>query len=79
MLVGDSAGGNLAAAVSHYLATVSEMHCTKQYLRAQVFIIRSSQTSLSDDLLYKAKTRSFQNTTILLVVETAQLVENFHK
>ena len=36
MIVGDSAGGNIAAAVSHYLATVSEMHCKTQYLKAQV-------------------------------------------
>lgn len=38
-IIGDSAGGNLAAAVTHYLAEVSEMHCKTQYLKAQVCII----------------------------------------
>lgn len=42
MLVGDSSGGNLAAAVSHYLAEVSEMHCRQNYLKAQV-CIKSAQ------------------------------------
>ena len=36
IVAGDSAGGNLAAAVSHFLAMVSEKHCRQQYLRAQV-------------------------------------------
>ena len=36
IIAGDSAGGNLAAAVSHYLAMVSEKHCRQQYLKAQV-------------------------------------------
>jgi len=43
MIVGDSAGGNLAAAVSHYLATVSEIHCKRQYLKAQILIYPSLQ------------------------------------
>ena len=42
-IIGDSAGGNLAAAVSHYLAVVSEMHCKTQYLKAQVCIICTVQ------------------------------------
>lgn len=37
-IIGDSAGGNLAAAVSHYLAVVSEMHCKTQYLKAQILV-----------------------------------------
>lgn len=36
LVAGDSAGGNLAAAVSHYLAYVGEKHCRKQYLSGQV-------------------------------------------
>lgn len=36
MIAGDSAGGNLAAAVSHYLAVISETVCRRQYLKAQV-------------------------------------------
>lgn len=43
MLVGDSSGGNLAAAVSHYLAEVSEMHCRQNYLRAQILIYPALQ------------------------------------
>ena len=38
IIIGDSAGGNLAAAVSHNLASVSERHCKTQYLKAQVCI-----------------------------------------
>lgn len=38
VLVGDSAGGNLAAAVSHYLAMISEKHCRRNFLRAQILI-----------------------------------------
>lgn len=38
ILVGDSAGGNLAAAVSHYLAVISEKHCRRNFLRAQILI-----------------------------------------
>jgi len=35
-VVGDSAGGNLAAAVSHYLAMISEKYCRRNFLKAQV-------------------------------------------
>ncbi|CAH3119123.1 unnamed protein product [Pocillopora meandrina] len=43
MLVGDSSGGNLAAAVSHYLAEVSEMHCRQNYMKAQILIYPALQ------------------------------------
>ena len=36
LVVGDSAGGNLAAAVSHYLAMISEKYCRRNFLKAQV-------------------------------------------
>ncbi|XP_068672394.1 arylacetamide deacetylase-like [Montipora foliosa] len=42
-IMGDSAGGNLAAAVSHYIASVSEMHCRTQYLKAQILVYPSLQ------------------------------------
>ena len=36
LIAGDSAGGNLAAAVSHYLAFVAERHCRRNYIVGQV-------------------------------------------
>ena len=36
VIAGDSSGGNLAAAVTRYLASVAERHCSRQYLSAQV-------------------------------------------
>lgn len=41
MILGDSAGGNLAAAVSHSLAAISERHCKIHYLKAQVCLLSS--------------------------------------
>ncbi|XP_031566591.1 neutral cholesterol ester hydrolase 1-like [Actinia tenebrosa] len=43
MVGGDSAGGNLAAAVTHTVAYVGEKHCRKQYIAGQILIYPSLQ------------------------------------
>ncbi|EDO37936.1 predicted protein, partial [Nematostella vectensis] len=43
MVGGDSAGGNIAAAVTHTLAGVAERHCSKQYLAGQILIYPALQ------------------------------------
>lgn len=55
MLVGDSSGGNLAAAVSHYLAEVSEMHCRQNYLKAQVCIKKETYIWSKNKVVEKIK------------------------